>query len=116
MDGIRDGDLVVSHVQVLKGLEITQRSGLDGLHTGKVEEERVEREAAPEGAVSQHFELVSAQVEALEVVEAREGLAVDRGNPVVAQIDLNGESFIEDRFQPKAGFKVTIHFSKDKSS
>ena len=78
---------------MLQGPEITESIGLYRPNTGKVEEEGVEREAASEGAVSQHFELVSAQVEALEVVEAREGLAVDRGYPVVAQIDLDCVSF-----------------------
>ena len=78
---------------MLQGLEITEGCGLYSPNTGVVEEEGVEREAASEGAVFQHFELVSAQVEALEVVEAREGLAVDRGYPVVAQIDLNRDSF-----------------------
>ena len=77
---------------MLQGLEITQGGGLYSPNTGIVEEKRVEREATSEGAVSQYSELVSAQVEALEVVEAREGLAVNRGYPVVTQIDLNSDS------------------------
>ena len=108
VDGVGDGQLVVAQVEVLQGLEVDEGGGLDRPDARVVEEEGVEGEAAPEGAVPQHLELVPAQVEALEVVEAREGLAVDRGYPVVAEVDLGGARDSEE--PSEVSVNCTIRF------